>query len=148
MPEKRKKADPRKFESKLDQTVILAAEAMVKAKCVTSYDSYRPDESAHPGGMCSCCGAGPRIDAEDDWWLVFKAGFCDSDGVFMSMLCAGPDGSGCLEDIRADSDRREPSFRDEAAALIADLLGDDLDGAQAMFEDADSLGMLDIPGED
>ena len=147
MPAK-KKPDPRIFASKLDRKVILAAEELVKGKCVTSYDSYRPDDPVRPGGMCSCCGAGPRIQDEHDWWLVFKAGVCDFDGVFMSMLCVGPGGVGCLEEIRPDADRRKPSFRDDAAELIADLLGDDLDGAQAMFEDADYLGMLDVPGKD
>ena len=120
---------------------------MLGASCVTTYSEYRKDEPVNAGGMCSCCGAGGHIDGPDDYWLVMKAGFTDSDGIFMSMLCAGPGGVGCFEEIRADRKKRKSTFRDEMAGMIADLLDDDLDWAQAMFEDADHFRMLDIPGE-
>ena len=94
--------------------------------------------------MCSCCGAGPRVTDEHDWWLVFKAGLCDSDGVFYSMLCDGPSGEGCLSVIRAENKRRKPTFRDDVADIISMMNGDDVDGMQTDFEDADFLGMLDI----
>lgn len=35
------------------------------------------------------------------------------------------------------------SFRSEAASVMYDLLGDDMDGAASMMEDFDYLGMLD-----
>jgi hypothetical protein len=144
MAEKKKPTDRRKFVDKLTGDVVQEGEALHRAMCITFASQFdNPKGLLSPGGMCSCCGAGPRVDGLFDWWLVFKAGFTDSDGVFMSMLCGGPDGSGCLPDLRAEHDRRKPSFRDEAAAIINDLLGDDIDGAQAMFEDADYLGMLD-----
>ena len=144
MAEKKKSTDKRKFVGEMTREAVLEGEALHKAACVTNPSQFdNPKKLLSPGGMCSCCGAGPRVDGSFDWWLVFKAGFADSDGVFMSMLCGGPDGSGCYPDLKADRDRRKPTFRDEAAAMIADLLGDDIDGAQAMFEDAEYLGMLD-----
>jgi hypothetical protein len=56
------------------------------------------------------------------------------------MLCGGPDGSGCLVDIRVENRERKPTLRDEAASVITDLMGDDVDGAQAFMEDLDYLG--------
>ena len=106
--------------------------------------------SARPGWesnreACARAAAPARvIDDENDWWLVFKAGLVDSDGVFYAMLCGGCDGSGCLEDIRGENARRKPTFRDDAAAMITDLLGDDVDGMEAMMDDFGYLGMLDI----
>jgi hypothetical protein len=64
--------------------------------------------------------------------------------VFYSMLCGGPAGEGCLQEVRAENARRKRTFRDEAADIIAVLNGDDADGMQADFEDADFMGMLDI----
>ena len=84
------------------------------------------------GGMCSCCGSGPNPypDWRDEPWYVYRAGLCDVDGVFYSMLCEG-----CLEDIRAENADRPTSQRDEIARVVSDLLGDDLDGAQSMMDD-------------
>jgi hypothetical protein len=139
-----KKADSRRFKDKVTEDIVTDAEALHLARCITFASQFdNPEGLLSPGGMCSCCGAVPRVDGAFDWWLVFKASFCDADGVFMAMLCGGPGGVGCLPELRAESDGRKPTFRDEAASVIADLLGDDLDGAQAMFEDAEYLGMLD-----
>ncbi len=137
------KRDPRKFESKLVRTVVLATEELLGAMCITSYDDYRPEAKVSVGGMCSCCGASGHVDGPDDWWLVMRAGFCDSDGVFMSMLCVGPDGTGCFTEIRDQSRKRPVSLRDMAAAEISELLGDDVDGAQSLMDDFEYLGMLD-----
>lgn len=82
--------------------------------------------------MCGCCGSGPNAtpDYRADPWYVYRAGFCDADGVYYSMLCEG-----CLEELREENVKRVKTTRDEAAQAITDLLGDDLDGAQAMMED-------------
>jgi hypothetical protein len=140
-----KTKDTRRFMSPLVRKVVLAGEALHDAKAIT-FDSQfdNPERRFAPGGMCSCCGASGRVDGEDDWWLVFRAGLVDSDGEYYAMLCGGPDGSGCLAEVRAENARRTPTFRDEAAALVTDLLGDDLDGAQALMEDFGDLGMLDL----
>ena len=55
---------------------------------------------------------------------------CDADGVYYSMLCEG-----CLEDMRAENDRRPLTERDEVANQITELLGDDIDGAQTTMDD-------------
>jgi hypothetical protein len=139
-----KKADSRRFKDKVTEDIVTEAEAIHRATCITFASQFdNPGGLLSPGGQCACCGASPRVDGPFDWWLVFRAGFCDPDGVFMAMLCGGPGGVGCLPELRADAAMRKPTFRDEAATIISDLLGDDLDGARAMFEDADFLGMLD-----
>ena len=89
--------------------------------------------------MCSCCGAGPRVDDEGDWWLIFQAGLCDEDGVYYGMLCDLPDGSGCLSMIREENARRQHTRRDKQATVITELLGDDLDGAQALMENLEGF---------
>jgi len=103
-------------------------EARFRAKIVTFDDRG----ICRPGGMCGCCGSGP--DPSPDWradpWYVFKAGFCDADGVYYSMLCEG-----CLEDIREANRRRPETERDQIAREVTDLLGDDIDGAQTMMDD-------------
>jgi hypothetical protein len=141
--------DTRTFWSEAERLAVLAGEALHEGVCVT-YERRNDGDTVllAPGGSCSCCGAAARVgdEDEDDWWLVFKAGFCDDDGVFMSRLCGGPDGSGCLVELRRDAARREPTRRDEAASVVSDLLGDDMDGAESMMDDFDDLGMLD--GED
>jgi hypothetical protein len=82
--------------------------------------------------MCNCCGGGPNTDPDwrGDPWYVFRAGFCDSDGVYFSQLCEG-----CLEEIRDENERRPQPERDEIAREITELLGDDTDGAQTMMDD-------------
>ena len=105
-------------------------ESRIRAKVVT-YDDGGEEQ---PGGMCNCCGAGP--DPAPDWrgdpLYVYKAGFCDSDGVYYSMLCEG-----CLEEIREQKSRRPETERDEVARQITELMGDDLDGAQAFIDNLD-----------
>jgi hypothetical protein len=131
----------RKFASKLIKTVVEAAEARFKTPVITFESSFdNPKRLTSPGGQCSCCGLSPNIESEDDWWLVFKAGLADSDGVYYSMLCDNPSRDGCLSDIRRANDKRTPTMRDEAAALVSDLMGDDVDGAEAFMEDLDFLG--------
>lgn len=133
-----------KFASKLIKTVVEAAESQFKTTVITWTDRSRSKAGVdHPGGQCSCCGAGPRIDAEDDWWLVFKGGLADSDGVYYAMLCDNPTKDGCLSEVRRENDRRKPTLRDEAAALVTELMGDDLDGAEAFMDDLDFLGEFD-----
>lgn len=108
-------------------------EAVMRAKIVTYKDIMGPCKgSEFVGGQCSCCGGGPTWapDWRRDPWLIYRAGICDSDGVFYSMLCEG-----CLDEIRAANFKRKPTERDTAAAVVSDLLGDDIDGAQAMMED-------------
>ena len=85
-----------------------------------------------PGGACNCCGGGPtpQPDWRGDPWYIYRAGICDSDGVFYAMLCEG-----CLEELRAENAKRPLTERDENARLITDLMGDDLDGAQGFMDD-------------
>jgi hypothetical protein len=103
-------------------------ESRFKARIVT----YESDGKELPGGMCGCCGSGPNAEPEwrGDPWYVYRAGICDSDGIFFSMLCEG-----CLEEIREANGRRPQTERDEVAREMTELLGDDLDGAQAMMDD-------------
>jgi hypothetical protein len=103
-------------------------ESRLGARVVT----YEDGNKVLPGGMCGCCGSGP--DVEPSWrgdpWYVYKAGFCDSDGVYFSMLCEG-----CLEELRAENAGRPQTERDEIARELTELLGSDIDGAQAMMDD-------------
>src|SRR3954452_9730157 len=141
----RDSAMPKKYRSKLIATVIKNAEAMFKAKVIIFESQFdNPKSLSEPGGQCSCCGAGTRVTSVYDWWLVLKAGLCDSDGVFYSMLCGGPSVEGWLEEIRHQNAKRKRTFRDDAADIIVMMNGDDVDGMEAEFEDADFLGMLDI----
>ena len=99
----------------------------------TKIVTYQSSDGAElPGGQCGCCGSGPnpQPDWRGDPWYVYKAGICDSDGVYYSMLCEG-----CLEEIREDNDGRPKTLQDELAAEMTALLGDDLDGAQVMMEE-------------
>ncbi len=132
------------FKSKLIGTVVKDAEAMFKAKVITFESQFNnPKNQTEPGGMCSCCGAGPRVNSVHDWWLVFKAGLCDSDGVFYSMLCGGGSGDGCLEEIRHQNAKRKRTFRDEAAEIIRFMNGDDVDGMESDFDDFNAIGAFD-----
>jgi hypothetical protein len=103
-------------------------EARLHARIIT----YEDRNVIRPGGMCGCCGGGPI--SEPDWradpWYVYRAGFCDRDGVYYGMLCEG-----CLEEIRAENARRPETERDEIARELTELLGDDMDGAQVMMDD-------------
>jgi len=98
------------------------------AKVIT----YEDGSVIRAGGMCACCGSGPDVapDWRDEPWYVFRAGFCDSDGVYYSQLCEG-----CLEEIRVENDRRPQTERDEIAREITELLDDDIDGAQTTMDD-------------
>ena len=77
-------------------------------------------------------GSGPNTapDWRGDPWYVYRAGICDADGVYYSMLYEG-----CLEDIREENARRPQTDRDAVAREVTELLGDDLDGAQSMMDD-------------
>lgn len=103
-------------------------EERFQAKIVTFDDAG----IAKPGGMCGCCGSGPNPtpDWRGDPWYIYRAGICDSDGVFYSQLCEG-----CLEEIRFENSKRPQTERDGIAREVAELLGDDIDGAQAMMDD-------------
>lgn len=90
-------------------------ELELQARIVT----YEISGKELPGGMCGCCGGGP--DAKPDWrsepWYVYRAGICDADGVYYSMLCEG-----CLEEIREENARRPQTERDEIAREVTELL--------------------------
>ena len=105
-------------------------ESRFSAKIVT-YDNGGEE---CPGGMCGCCGSGPNVapDWRGDPWYVYRAGICDADGIFYSMLCEG-----CLEDIRDENARRPQTERDHIAREVTKLLGEDSDGAQAFMDDLD-----------
>ncbi|MBV8382414.1 MAG: hypothetical protein JOZ63_07395 [Planctomycetaceae bacterium] len=114
----------KRFQTQLMERIIRVAEALHHANVITFASQFdNPEGKVEPGGMCSCCGAGPKI-TEYDWWLVFRAGICDSDGVYYSMLCDGPTGGGCLSAIRAENAKRRRTSRDHAVAIVAELLGD------------------------
>jgi len=108
-------------------------EQRFNAKIIT-YDHGNNDH--RPGGMCSCCGSGP--DAQPEWreepWYVYRGGLCDSDGVYYSMLCEG-----CLEEFTFELEQRPGTLRDEMSKVVNELLGDDIDGAQAMMDDYEVL---------
>lgn len=93
---------------------------------------YEHEGKERPGGMCGCCGCGPNVEPtwRDEPWYVYRAGVCDSDGVYYSMLCEG-----CLEEIVAANARRAKTMRDEVAREVTELLGDDIDGAQSFMDD-------------
>lgn len=103
-------------------------ETRLRAKVVV----YERESKEWPGGMCGCCGGGPipSPNWRADPWYVYRAGICDADSVYYSMLCEG-----CLEDIREANARRPQSLRDEVAREMTELLGDDIDGAQSMMDD-------------
>ena len=103
-------------------------EARLQATIVT----FDKNGQECPGGMCGCCGCGPDATPtwRDDPWYIYRAGFCDGDGVYYTMLCEG-----CLVDIRAENARRPKTERDEIARLVTELLGDDVDGAESFMED-------------
>lgn len=105
-------------------------ESRYGAKIVT-YDANGIEQ---PGGMCGCCGSGPDVSPSwrPDPWYIYRAGVCDVDQVYYSMLCEG-----CLEDIRAENARRPQTERDLIAHEVTELLGDDLDGAQTMMDELD-----------
>lgn len=105
---------------------------VLESRFVAKIVVYESGGQELPGGSCGCCGGGPN--ATPDWrgdpWYVYRAGICDSDGVFYGMLCEG-----CLEDIRDENARRPQTERDEIAREVTELLGDDIDGAQTTMDD-------------
>ena len=106
--------------------------AELETRFETKIVTYSDEGIEKPGGMCVCCGSGPN--PQPDWrgepWYVYQAGLCDSDGVYYAMLCEG-----CLDEIRCANSKRPQTERDEIAEQITELLGDDIDGAQAMLDD-------------
>ncbi len=118
------------------QSARSVLESRLNAKAITFNDGGKE----MPGGMCNCCGGGPN--PEPEWraepWLIYRAGICDADGVYFSMLCEG-----CLEDIRDSNARRPKTLRDEYAELVTELLGEDLEGAQSMMDDFAETGELE-----
>lgn len=102
---------------------------------------------------CSCCGAKPgraddmvkaigRLGYERRGFdvHVVRANLCDSDGVYYVNLCS-IEGEGCLHEIAADREDPNPNdlTRQDKADLLAELLGDDIDGVWAAMDD-------DLPG--
>ncbi len=81
-------------------------------------------------GVCSCCGDDFGPEGHDGWYL-FKAGWLDEDGEPMSRLCGRLDGAtGCIYKVRPMGGRAG-----QMAAVLREVLGDDLDGFQAEAED-------------
>jgi hypothetical protein len=136
-----------KFVSALAGDVIKGAEKIRDAKVIVHQSQFdNPDKLWEAGGQCACCGGGPRITGPGDWWLVFRAGLRDSDGVFYGQLCDGPTGEGCLSSIRAENASRPKRLGDEIAAMVMELSGDDIDGAEADMEMFELWGS-DVLGE-
>jgi len=108
--------------------------AELETRFQTKIITFEMDGKELPGGMCGCCGSGPSVAPSwrSEPWYIYRAGLCDSDGVFYSMLCEG-----CLEDIRDENAKRPETLRDEIAREVSELLGDDIDGAQSMMNDFD-----------
>ena len=104
----------------------------LEARFKTTIITYEKRGVMCPGGQCGCCGTGPN--GEPDWqsepWYIYRAGICDGDGVYYSMLCED-----CLETIRAENAKRIATERDETASDITELMGDDVDGAQTFMDD-------------
>lgn len=94
--------------------------------------TYHDGNAEQAGGMCNCCGSGP--DIAPDWrsepWYIYRAGVCDCDSVYYSMLCED-----CLQTIRAEQAKRIPTEIDQIAEQVTELMGDDLDGAQVFMDD-------------
>ena len=77
----------------------------------------------HVGGSCSCCGAQDTTDKGGDWY-VYRAGFCDTDGVFYPRLCGSVDGLGCISDVKpAPADHP----RQVQADLLIEMMPDEID---------------------
>lgn len=97
---------------------------------------YQDGNEVKPGGQCRCCGCGPNPnpDYQLEPRYIYQANLCDSDGVFYSQACED-----CLEDLRLENTQRPSTTRDEQARIIAELLGDDVDGAQSMMDDFEGL---------
>ena len=123
-PSEKTNGDPRKLAIPLQDEM----EETFQARVVT----YEDGNELKPGGMCGCCGTGPKVAPEwrGDPWYIYRAGMCDADGHYYSMLCED-----CLESIRAQNSRRVRTERDEIADEVRKLMGDDDDGAQAFMDD-------------
>ncbi len=74
-------------ESPENQSWIPLREAM-ESRFGTQIVTYENGGEECPGGMCRCCGSGPNTapDWRGDPWYVYRAGICDADGVYYSML--------------------------------------------------------------
>ena len=93
---------------------------------------YEDGGVMRPGGQCGCCGSGP--DPEPDWrpepWYIYRAGICDGDGIYFSMLCEG-----CIKEVQFENAKRVQTERDDTAKEISELMGADIDGAQTFMDD-------------
>jgi len=83
------------------------------------------------GHTCSCCGAADNgVD-----WFVYRAGWCDVDGIYMARLCGDKHGEGCLSEVPPAK-----SEKNEVAQMLCDLMpGEEDDGVQSMLEDYDYI---------
>lgn len=101
---------------------------------------------------CSCCGMAPEQAQDNDPdWDTYRAGLCDSDGIYFSYLCYHPRAGNCLEDIAKEvHERRQadmnaadaepglpdgPELRQHKADTLREVLGDDEDGIWAEMTD-------------
>lgn len=99
------------------------------------------------GGSCSCCGGSAykagekdcngRITTED--WYVFRAGWCDSDGVFFSRLCGDKDGIGCITEVKPAHNKANMF----AQAMMDIMPGEVDDAIVSEMEDLQAMGMLE-----
>lgn len=92
----------------------------------------KPCKRLGRGHDCSCCGS---TDNGEDFF-VFRAGWCDSDGVYYPRLCGDGNGYGCIYEVVPAE-----SHKNEAAQMLLDLMpGEADDGVVTMLEDMDYLG--------
>ena len=102
-------------------------------------------------GMCSCCAANPRAKGDPSPypsvlgrsmgydWFVYDARVVDVDGIYFARLCGDADGlGGCLD----EAERAGPDDH-HGAKMVADLLGDDTDGAESVLADFRYVGLID-----
>lgn len=84
------------------------------------------------GHDCSCCGT---VDNGDDYF-VFRAGWCDSDGVYYGKLCSDLEGNGCLHSVDCPN-----SLKNDAARMLNEMMPGELcDGVPGMLEDFEFIG--------
>lgn len=80
-------------------------------------------------------------DAYQHFYKAVRADF-QTEGCGIALASAFTNGQPCRKQERP-ADQGAPLTRSEAAAAVYDLLGDDLDGAAAMLEDAELAGWME-----
>jgi len=86
-------------------------------------------------GSCSCCGAESHPDRGQGAWYMYRAGWCDSDGVYMARLCGDFYGSGCISEVSPGESERAQE-RTLRAKIMLDMMPEEADdGIQTEMED-------------